>query len=83
MSAVAHGLTLLCLGFSIMLCYLFGGFVGIGCGLVGLLSTPCMILTNTIFGDLTFGGSILAKLENLPSDITRNVRNMAKGALNY
>lgn len=45
-----------------MLCYLFGGFIGLGCGLVGLLSTPIILVTNSIFGDLAYGGNILAKV---------------------
>jgi len=41
---------LISLGISVMLCYLFGGFLGIAAGLVGILSTPILLGTITIFG---------------------------------
>jgi len=50
MSAFGHGFILLTMGVSIMVCYLFGGFIGIAVGLVGIVSTPLILVTIYIFG---------------------------------
>lgn len=83
MSSFGHGFILLTIGFSVMVCYLFGGFIGIAVGLVGILSTPILLITIALFGGAAHDGAILSKLSNLGNQATYNCRNMAKGALNY
>lgn len=48
-----------------MVCYLFGGFFGIACGLVGILSTPVLVGTITLFGTISYDATTLAKLGNV------------------
>lgn len=45
-----------------MLCYLFAGFLGIACGLIGIISTPILLMTITIFGGAALEGNVLAKI---------------------
>ena len=66
-----------------MVCYLFAGFLGIACGLVGILSTPVLFGTIAVFGSAAHDATILARLGTIGHHSTYNCRNMAKGAMNY
>lgn len=45
-----------------MICYLFAGFLGIACGLFGIMSTPILLMTINIFGGAAVEGNVLAKV---------------------
>jgi len=66
-----------------MMCYLFGGFLGIACGLVGMLSTPILLMTNTFVSGFSHDGVIFANLGKLSEGAANNIKSFAKGAANY
>jgi Na+/H+-translocating membrane pyrophosphatase len=82
-ASLGNALILLIIGTSISFCYWFASFFGIACGLIGLINTPVLDLTIDFFAGAAREGAIFAKLDNLPDSVTRNVRNLARGALNY
>lgn len=46
-----------------MICNIFGGFLGIAIGLIGLISTPILLLTITFFAEFSYHASELSRVK--------------------